>query len=64
MKKRETNPIRPLILEYLKDHALALYEYLLKKKLKEELVAEDLTDDTDKHFHAEFVLDWDDCLNH
>jgi hypothetical protein len=24
MKKREINPIRPLVLEYLKDHALAL----------------------------------------
>jgi hypothetical protein len=32
MKKREINPIRPLVLEYLKDHASALYEYLLKKK--------------------------------
>jgi hypothetical protein len=63
MKKREINPIRPLVLEYLKDHALALYEYLLKKKLNEELVAKDLTDDIDKHFHAGFVLHWDDCLN-
>jgi hypothetical protein len=31
MKKREINPIGPLVLEYLKDHALALHEYLLKK---------------------------------
>jgi hypothetical protein len=43
---------------------LALYEDLLKKKLNEELVAEDLTDDIDKYFHAGFVLHWDDCLNH
>jgi hypothetical protein len=55
---------RPLLLEYLKDHALALYEYLLKKKPNEELVTEDLTDDIDKHFHARFVLHQDDCLNH
>jgi hypothetical protein len=64
MKKCEINPIRPLVLEYLKDHALALYEYLLKKKLNEELVAKDLTDDIDKRFHAGFVLHWDNCLNH
>ncbi len=56
MKKREINPIGSLVLEYLKDHALALYEYLLKKKPNEELVAEDLMDDIDKHFCAGFVL--------
>jgi hypothetical protein len=64
MKKPEINPIEPLVLEYLKDHASALYEYLLKKKPNEELVAKDLTNDIDKHFHAGFVLHWDDCLNH
>ncbi len=64
MKKRENNPIKPLILEFLNDHALALYGYLLKKKPNEELVAIDLTDDIDKHFRAGFVLHWDDCLNH
>ncbi len=64
MKKCEINPIGPLVLEYLKDHASALYEYLLKKKPNEELVTKDLTDDIDKHFHAGFVLHWDDCLNH
>jgi hypothetical protein len=64
MKKREINPIGPLALEYLKDHASALYEYLLKKKPSDELVTKDLTDDIDKHFRAGFVLHWDDCLNH
>jgi hypothetical protein len=64
MKKREINPIRPFVIEYLKEHALSLYEYLFKKKPNEELVAEDLTDDIDKHFCAGFVLHWDDCLNH
>ena len=34
----------------------SLYDYLLKKKPKEELVAEDITDDIDKHFRAGFVL--------
>ncbi len=64
MKIREINRIGPLVLEYLKDHALALYEYLLKKKPNEELFTEDLTDDIDKHFRAGFFLHWDDCLNH
>jgi hypothetical protein len=64
MKKCKINPIGPLVLEYLKDHASALYEYLLKKKPNEELVAEDLTDDINKHFRAGFALHWDDCLNH
>jgi hypothetical protein len=64
MKKRETNPIGPLVLEYLKDHALALYEYLLKKKPNEELVAKDLMVNIDKLFCAGFVLHWDYCLNH
>jgi hypothetical protein len=56
MKKREINPIGPLVLEYLKDHALALYEYPLKKKPNEKLVAKDLKDDIGKHFHSGFVL--------
>ena len=64
IKKREINPIGPFVIEYLKEHALSLYEYLLKKKPNEELVAKDLTDDIDKHFRAGFVLHWDDCLNH
>ncbi len=64
MKKREINPIGPLVLEYLKDHASALYEYLLNKKPNEELVAKDLTDDIYMHFCAGFVLHWDDCLYH
>jgi hypothetical protein len=64
MKKHEINPIGPLVLEYLKDHASALYEYLLKTKPNKELVTKDLIDDIDKHFCAGFVLHCDDCLNH
>ncbi len=43
MKKREINPIGPFVIEYLIEHASCLYEYLLKKKPNEELVAKDLT---------------------
>ncbi len=64
MKKGDINPIGPLVINYLKEHASSLYEYLLKKKPNEELIPEDLTDDIDKHFRARFVLHWDDRLNH
>ena len=64
MKKQEINPIGPLVIEYLKEHALSLYDYLLKKKPNEQLVAEDITYDIDKHFRAGFVLHRDDCLNY
>ncbi len=63
MKKRDINPIGPLVIDYIKEHASSLYEYLLKKKPNEDLVAKDITDDIDKHFRAGFVLHWDDCLN-
>ncbi len=32
MKKCDINPIGPLAINYLKEHASSLYEYLLKKK--------------------------------
>ncbi len=64
MKKWIINPIGPLVVEYLKEHASSLYDYLLKKKPNEELVAENITDDIDKHFRAGFALHWDHCLNH
>jgi hypothetical protein len=64
MKKRDINPIGPLVIDFIKEHASSLYNYLLKKKPNEELVAEDITDDIDKHFCAGYSLHWDDRLNH
>jgi hypothetical protein len=64
MKKRDINPIGPLIVDHLKEHSSSLYDYLLKKKPNEEQVAKDITHDIDKYFRAGFVLHWDDCLNH
>jgi hypothetical protein len=58
------NPIGPLVIDFMKEHASSLYDYLLKKKPNEESVAEDITDDIDKHFRTGFVLHWDDRLNH
>jgi hypothetical protein len=58
LKKRENNPMGPLVIEYLKDYALSLYEYLLKRKSNEELVAEDITADVDKHFPCFCPLGW------
>ena len=31
MKKRDNNPVGPLIVDYLKEHSSSLYDYLLKK---------------------------------
>ena len=64
MKKREINPIGPLVVEFLKEHATSLYDYPLRKKPNEDIVAEDITDDIDKHFRVGFVTHWDDYLNH
>jgi hypothetical protein len=64
IKKQEINPIGSLAVKHLKEHVSSLYDYLLKKKPNEELVAKDITDGIDKHFRAGFVLHWDDCLNH
>ena len=64
MKKREINPVGPLIVDFLKEHSFSLYDYLMKKKPNEAQVAKEITDDIDKHFRAGFVLHWDDCLNH
>ncbi len=47
MKKRDINPIGPLVIDYIKEHASSLYEYLLKKNPNEELVAKDITKDID-----------------
>ena len=64
MKKQEINPIGPLVVEFLKEHATSLYDYLLRKKPNEDMVAKDITDDIDKHFRVGFVSHWDDYLNH
>ncbi len=64
IKKRDIIPIGPLVIDFIKEHASSLYDYLLKKKPNEELVAEVITDDIDKHFRDGFVLHWDDRLNH
>ena len=64
MKKRQNNPIGPLVVEFLKEHASSLYDYLLKRKPNEEMIAEVITDDIDKHFRVGFVTHWDDYLNH
>ena len=64
MKKRQNNPIGPLVVEFLKEHASSLYDYLLRRKPNEKMIAEVITDDIDKHFRVGFVTHWDDYLNH
>jgi len=64
MKKRDINPVGPLIVDFLKEHSTSLYEYLMKKKSNEAQLAKEITEDVDKHFRAGFVLHWNDYLNH
>jgi hypothetical protein len=64
MKKRDINPIGSLIIDFIKEHASSLHDYFLKKKLNEEFVADDITDDIDKHCRTGYILHWDDRHYH
>jgi hypothetical protein len=51
MKKRDMNPIGPLLLEYLKDNTESLYNHLIKDDKNEDLVAKKITQDINQHFY-------------
>ncbi len=63
MKKRQSNPVGPLVLEHLKEHVEGLYTYLMRVNLSEDAVAKKITNDMDKHFDV-FIVKWNDSLNH
>ncbi len=50
MKKRQSNPVGPLVLEHLKEHVEGHYTYLMRDNLSKDGVAKKITDDMDKHF--------------
>jgi len=65
MKKRDENPIEPLILKDLKETAEGLYRHLMKADNKsEESVAEKITQDIHEHFCGGYNIIWNDTLNH
>ncbi len=63
MKKCQSNPVGPLVLEHLKEHVEGLYTYPMRGNLSEDAVAHKITDDIDKHFGV-FIVKWNDSLNH
>jgi hypothetical protein len=50
MKKRDINPIGPLLIEYLKDNTEGLYKHWMKDDEDENLVAKKITHDINQHF--------------
>ena len=65
MKKRDDNPIGPLVLEDLKETAEGLYKHLMKGDNKSEAsVAEKITQDINEHFSGGYNIVWNDTLNH
>ena len=62
-KKRESNPVGPLILEHIKNHADHLYKVIVQDKISHEAHAKKITDDRDKSFGGIDVM-WQDSLNH
>jgi hypothetical protein len=63
IKKCQSNPIGPLVLEHFKEHVEGLYTYLTRDHLSKDTVAKKITDDMDKHFDV-FIVKWNDSLNH
>ena len=62
-KKRESNPVGPLILDHIKNHADHLYKVIVRDKISHEAYANKITDDMDKAFGGIDVM-WQDFLNH
>ncbi len=63
-KKRDVNPIGPLLLEYLKDNTEGLYKHLMKDDKNEDLVVEKITQGINQHFSGGYNLHWKDTLSH
>ena len=62
-KKRESNPVGPLILDHIKNHAEYLYKVIIRDKTTHDAYANKITDDMNKAFGGIDVM-WNDCLNH
>ena len=62
-KKRVSNPVGPLILDHIKNHADYLYKVIVRDKSSHDTYANKITDDMDKAFGGIDVM-WNDFLNH
>ncbi len=56
MKKREANQGGELLLSYLKDHAVGLYDFLMARAVNQDLVEEKLTNDINSEFMGGFSM--------
>jgi len=65
MKKRHTNPIGPLIVDFLKEQASGKFKYFLKKyNNNEDLIADNITEDINKQYRGDYNINWNYYLNH
>jgi hypothetical protein len=65
MKKRQFNPMGPLVVDYLKEQNPGLFKYLLRKNnFNEDSIGEKLTEDINKQYRGDYNIIWDDYLNH
>ena len=65
MKKRQTNPIGPLISDFFKEQASGLFKYFLKKyNNNEDSIADKITEDINKQYCGDYNINWNDYLNH
>jgi hypothetical protein len=63
MKKRETNQVGKLLLDYLKDHAAGLYDHLLSDTGNVDFVEKKLTNDINSHFTGGYSISSQNPLN-
>jgi hypothetical protein len=64
LKKCDKNPIRPFVLDHLKEKAEELYHHPIKDSTNEDFIAEKITQDIDQLFSFGCNLFWNDTLNH
>ena len=63
MKKREANQVGELLLSYLKDHAVGLYDFLMAGAVNQDLVEEKLTNDINSEFMGGYSISVQNPLN-
>ena len=63
MKKREANQVGELLLSYLKDHAVGLYDFLMAGAVNQDLVEEKLTNDINSEFMGGYSMSVQNPLN-
>jgi hypothetical protein len=63
MKKHQSNPIGPLVLEHFKEYVECLYTYLMRDNLSVDGVVKKITNDMDNYLDV-YIVKLNDSLNH